>query len=270
MSRVTAIISALVICIIVCPSWAVNVNVITPLPTKPSATNARELKLANAAITVRGCVSVMLLRSMQKIHEGVSRCWSWKWCSAWWCCWSSSVAHQSSLSVSAWSHHAPAWIMQPPPTGRHRWTGLFHPQREADHYAKTTGRNPEVYRVSVDRVAHIDGQLMQLLWAIHTRFQRSINVCNKTSNHANVCWVSVLTTFLRRHNYVSTVFFCPPRNEEMMGDGFGATAAGLFWTVNVCWAHPVLGRASAVASSIFFMVLFPMLFEVRRIVCVEN
>ena len=31
------------------------------------------------------------------------------------------------------------------PTGRHRWTGLFHPQREADHYAKTTGRNPEVY-----------------------------------------------------------------------------------------------------------------------------
>ena len=30
------------------------------------------------------------------------------------------------------------------PTGRHRWTGLFHPQREADHYAKTTGRN-EVY-----------------------------------------------------------------------------------------------------------------------------
>ena len=33
---------------------------------------------------------------------------------------------------------------KPPPTGRHRWTGLFHPQK-ADHYAKTTGRNPEVY-----------------------------------------------------------------------------------------------------------------------------
>ena len=38
----------------------------------------------------------------------------------------------------------PAWIMQLP-DWRHRWTGLFHPQREADHYAKTTGRNPEVY-----------------------------------------------------------------------------------------------------------------------------
>ena len=30
------------------------------------------------------------------------------------------------------------------------------------------------------------------------------------------------------------------RNEEMMVMvSFGATAAGLFWTVNVCWAHPV-------------------------------
>ena len=35
--------------------------------------------------------------------------------------------------------------------------------READHYAKTTGRNPEVLMSSADRVAHIDGQLMQLL-----------------------------------------------------------------------------------------------------------
>ena len=30
--------------------------------------------------------------------------------------------------------------------------------READHYAKTTGRNPEVYTRNADRVAHIDGQ----------------------------------------------------------------------------------------------------------------
>ena len=56
----------------------------------------------------------------------------------------------------------------------------------------------------------------------------------------------------------------------MMGDGFGATAAGLFWTVNVCWASCNKQGWKAEASSIFFMVLFPMLFEVRRIVCVEN
>ena len=52
MSRVTAIISALVICIIVCLSWAVNHYRDNALPTKPSATkNALRLKLANAAIT---------------------------------------------------------------------------------------------------------------------------------------------------------------------------------------------------------------------------
>ena len=39
----------------------------------------------------------------------------------------------------------PAWIMQQPPDWQTPLTGLFHPQREADHYAKTTGRNPEVY-----------------------------------------------------------------------------------------------------------------------------
>ena len=52
MSRVTAIISALVICIIVRPGRGCRtLTVITPLPTKPSDKNARELKLANAAIT---------------------------------------------------------------------------------------------------------------------------------------------------------------------------------------------------------------------------
>ena len=54
--------------------------------------------------------------------------------------------HQSSLSVGALKPPPPpAWIITTSPTGRHRWAGLFHPQREADHYAKTTGRNPEVY-----------------------------------------------------------------------------------------------------------------------------
>ena len=52
MSRVTAIISSLVICIIVCLSWAVNHyrdNAITYKAQRDK--NARELKLANAAIT---------------------------------------------------------------------------------------------------------------------------------------------------------------------------------------------------------------------------
>ena len=60
------------ICIIVCLSWAVNHrdNAITYVLQRDK--NARELKLANAAITdMQMCVSVMLLRSMQT-HEGVS------------------------------------------------------------------------------------------------------------------------------------------------------------------------------------------------------
>ena len=67
MSRVTAIISALVICIIVCLSWAVNHyrdNAITYKAQRDK--NARELKLANAAITdMQMRFKVMLLRSMQ-------------------------------------------------------------------------------------------------------------------------------------------------------------------------------------------------------------
>ena len=52
MSRITAIISALVICVIVCLSWAVNHyrdNAITYKAQRDK--NARELTLANAAIT---------------------------------------------------------------------------------------------------------------------------------------------------------------------------------------------------------------------------
>ena len=51
MSRVTAIISALVICIIVCLSVAVNHYPDNAITQSPARQNARELKLANAAIT---------------------------------------------------------------------------------------------------------------------------------------------------------------------------------------------------------------------------
>ena len=37
----------------------------------------------------------------------------------------------------------PAWIMQPPRLANLPAEQVVYPQREADHYAKTTGRNPE-------------------------------------------------------------------------------------------------------------------------------
>ena len=52
MSRVTAIISALVICIIVCLSWAVNHYRDNAITYKAHDKNAEEkIRLANAAIT---------------------------------------------------------------------------------------------------------------------------------------------------------------------------------------------------------------------------
>ena len=70
MSRVTAIISALVICIIVCLSWAVNHyrdNAITYKAQRDK--NARELKLANAAITDMQMRQRGVARSMQYTKE---------------------------------------------------------------------------------------------------------------------------------------------------------------------------------------------------------
>ena len=59
------VISALVICIIVCLSWAVNHYQPDNAITYKAQRDIAELKLANAAIMTCRCVSVMLLRSMQ-------------------------------------------------------------------------------------------------------------------------------------------------------------------------------------------------------------
>ena len=111
----------------------------------PSDKNARELKLANAAITDMqmrqrdvAALDAKYTKELADAKAGnalrddaplvVVGCTS------------------SSLSVSAWSHHRlPAWIMQPPPTGRHRWTGLFHLRERLITMQKQLEGNPEVY-----------------------------------------------------------------------------------------------------------------------------
>ena len=121
------------------------ITVITPLPTKPSATKMPEnWKLANAAITdmqMRQRDAAALDAKYTKEQLYASRTTP-----AWWRCrWSSSVAHQSSLSGQCVKPPPPpAWIMQPPRLADTAERDYFT-QREADHYAKTTGRNPEVY-----------------------------------------------------------------------------------------------------------------------------
>ena len=140
------IISALVICIIVCLSWAVNHycdNAITYKAQRDK--NARELKLANAAITDMQMrqrdVAALDAKYTKELADAKAENDALR---------DDVAAGRRRLHIKAVCQSVvkppppPAWIMQ-----LLDWqtplTGLFHPQREADHYAKTTGRNPEVY-----------------------------------------------------------------------------------------------------------------------------
>ena len=145
---VTAIISALVICIIVCLSWAVNHyrdNAITYYKAQRDK-NARELKLANAAITDMQMrqrdVAALDAKYTKELADAKAESNALR----------DDVAaelinpglHQSSLSVSAWSTTASGMDNATLPDWQTPLNGIISPS-EADHYAKTTGRNPEVY-----------------------------------------------------------------------------------------------------------------------------
>ena len=122
MSRVTAIISALVICIIVCLSWAVNHyrdNAITYKAQRDK--NARELKLANAAITDMQMrqrdVAALDAKYTKELADAKAENDALR----------DDVAAgrrrlhiKQSVSRCVKPPPPPAWIMQPPPTGRHR------------------------------------------------------------------------------------------------------------------------------------------------------
>ena len=131
MSRVTAIISALVICIIVCLSWAVNHyrdNAITYKAQRDK--NARELKLANAAITDMQMrqrdVAALDAKYTKELADAKAEkndaCVMTLPLVVVGCTSKQSVSQCEALSP-------PAWITQPPPTGRQRRTGLFAPER---------------------------------------------------------------------------------------------------------------------------------------------
>ena len=58
---------------------------------------------------------------------------------------SPAATSKQSVSQCAKPPLPPAWIMQPPPTGRHQEWHYFTLRERLIYYAKTTGRNPEVY-----------------------------------------------------------------------------------------------------------------------------
>ena len=146
MSRVTAIISALVICIIVCLSWAVNHyrdNAITYKAQRDK--NARELKLANAATTDMQMrqrdVAALDAKYTKELADAKAENDALR---------DDVAAGRRRFNIKAVCQRVkpprpPAWIMQPPPTGKDTAErDYFTPQREAGSLCKTTGRNPEV------------------------------------------------------------------------------------------------------------------------------
>ena len=145
-SRVTAIISALIILRIVCLSWAVNHyrdNAITYKAQRDK--NARELKLANAAITDMQMrqrdVAALDAKYTKELADakaendalrddvaaGRRRLHIKAVCQS---------VREATTASGVDNATSPDWRTP-------RWT--IYPQRGADHYAKTTGRNPEVY-----------------------------------------------------------------------------------------------------------------------------
>ena len=105
---------ALVICIIVCLSWAVNHyrdNAIAYHGQRDK--NARELKLANAAITDMQMRQrdVAALDAMQELADAKAENDALRDDVA---AGRRQFAHQSGLSVSAWKYTASAWIVASP------------------------------------------------------------------------------------------------------------------------------------------------------------
>ena len=76
-----------------------------------------------------------------------------------------SCTSKQSVSQCVVTPPPPAWIMQPPPDWQTPLNGIISPSEEADHCVKENNwKEPRsMLMSSADRVAHIDGQLMQLL-----------------------------------------------------------------------------------------------------------
>ena len=112
--------SALVICIIVCLSWAVNHyrdNAITYKAQRDK--NARELKLANAAITDMQMRQRDVAALMQNTRRSADASCAML-CVMMLPLVVVGCTSKQSVSQCVKPPPPPAWIMQPPPTGRHR------------------------------------------------------------------------------------------------------------------------------------------------------
>ena len=154
----------LVICIIVCLSWAVNHyrdNAITYKAQRDK--NARELKLANAAITDMQMrqrdVAALDAKYTKELADAKGND----------ALRDDVAAGRRRLHIKAVCQSVreattpPAWIMQPPPDWQTPLNGIISPSERLITMQKQLEGTRSILMSSADRVAHIDGQLMQLL-----------------------------------------------------------------------------------------------------------
>ena len=74
------------------------ITVITPLLQSPARQKCQRTEAGERGNYWPPNTSAWCCCARCKMRR-VSWCWSWKWCSAWWCCrWSSSVASKQSVS----------------------------------------------------------------------------------------------------------------------------------------------------------------------------
>ena len=186
--------------------------------------NARELKLANAAITDMQMrqrdVAALDAKYTKELADAKAENDALR----------DDVAagrrrlqYQSSLSVSAWSFTAASGVDNAALSDWQTicWTGLFHPQREADHYAKQLeGTQKYINEQQIERLYY--GQLMQLLWAIHALPAEYKCLSNKTEQSIYECLLGFCfnNIFCAATNFIASIASPNSRNEEMMGDGF--------------------------------------------------
>ena len=144
MSRVTAIISIWLSASSSACHGLLIITVITPLPEAQRDKNARELKLANAAITDMQMrqrdVAALDAKYTKELADAKAENDALR---------DDVAAGRRRLHIKAVCQSvreattASGVDNAASPTGRHRWTGLFHLQKRS--LTKTTGRNPEVY-----------------------------------------------------------------------------------------------------------------------------
>ena len=169
-------------------------------------------------------------------------------------------ASKQSVSQCVKPPPPPAWIMQPPRLADTAERDYFT-LRERLIIIKNAGRNPSILMSSADRVAISMGNSCNYCEQ-YTRASGINAKSNKTEQSIYECLLGFCfnNIFCAATNFGCIDSFLLPNSETKkwwVMVSFGATAAGLFWTVNVCWAHPVISRASAVASKHFFHGVIP-------------